>query len=119
MSLSDPQSITISAVPISLPRTSTRVNGGTYTSSDGLVALRLDHTYGRRTRRVARIDHSKIAADPLTAANTKFSMSCYMVFDVPPVGYTNTEQKAVYDGFKALLAASSDSLVTKLQGGES
>lgn len=119
MALTDPQSITISAVPISLPRTSVRVNGSTYTSGDGLVALRVDHSYGRRTRRVIRIDHSKVAPDPLTAVNTKFSLSWYTVLDVPPVGYTVAEQKAVYDGFKAMLAASTDAIVTKTQGGES
>lgn len=119
MALTDPQSVTINAVAISLPRVSVRINGSTYTSGDGLVSLRLDHNYGRRNRHVVRIDHSKIAADPYTAVNTKYSMSVYTVIDVPPVGYTNAEAKLVYDGFKALLAASSDSIVTKLQGGES
>jgi hypothetical protein len=46
-------------------------------------------------------------------------MSVYTVFDLPPVGYTNTEAKAVYDGYKAFLAASSDAAITKLLGGES
>lgn len=119
MAFTDPLSITISGTPISLPRTSVRTNGSTYQSGDGLVAVRVDHNYGRRTRRVFRVDHSKIAPDPLLAANTKFSMSNYIVFDVPPVGYTVAEQKAVYDGLKTMLAASSDALVTKLQGGES
>jgi len=119
MALTDPQSITISGTPISLPRTSVRVNGSTYTSSDGLVALRVDHTYGRRNRRVARIDHSKIAADPFTGSNVKYSMSWYVVEDAPTVGYTIAERKAVYDGFKAMLAASTDALITKLEGGES
>jgi len=119
MAYSDPQSVTISGTAISLPRTSVRVNGSTYTSGDGLVAVRGDHTYGRRTRRVLRIDHSKIAADPFTAANTKFSMSNYIVFDVPPTGYSVADQTAVYAGFKAMFIASSDALITKLLGGES
>jgi hypothetical protein len=42
-----------------------------------------------------------------------------MVFDVPAVGYTNADVKAVYTGFKALYTASSDALIDKLLGGES
>jgi hypothetical protein len=42
-----------------------------------------------------------------------------MVFDVPAVGYTNADVKAVYAGFKALYTASSDALIDKLLGGES
>jgi hypothetical protein len=46
-------------------------------------------------------------------------MSNYIVFDIPPVGYTNTEALAVYTGFKTLFTATSDALITKLLGGES
>lgn len=120
MALTDPQSITISGVTSSLPRVSTRVNGSDYQSADGLVRLSLDHTYGRRIRRVVRIDHGKISADPfLPTQNVKQSMSNYMVFDIPVAGYTNAEITAIYAGFKALYIASSDALITKLLGGES
>jgi hypothetical protein len=120
MALSDPQSITISGSAISLPRVSTGVGTSTYLSSDGLVDLTLSHAYGRRTRRVIRVDHSKITADPfIPAQNTKVSMSNYMVFDLPVAGYTNAEAKAVYAGFKALFTASSDAVIDKLLGGES
>jgi hypothetical protein len=46
-------------------------------------------------------------------------MSCYIVFDVPPAGYTAAEQLAVYTGFKNQFSASSDLLITKLLAGES
>jgi hypothetical protein len=42
-----------------------------------------------------------------------------MVFDIPKVGFTNAEIKAVYAGFKTLYTASSDALIDKLLGGES
>lgn len=120
MALSDPQSITISGTPISLPRVSTGQNESDYWSSDGLVKLSLANAYGRRTRRVLRVDHSKITTDPfISTQNVKVSMSNYMVFDLPPAGYTNADVKAVYDGFKALFTASSDAVITKLLGGES
>lgn len=120
MSYADPQSITISGVTTPLPRTNVFGNGSDYQSADGLITLRASSAYGRRTRRVLRIDHSKITADPfIPATNAKVSMSNYLVFDVPVAGYTNAEALAVYAGFKTAFSATSDLLVTKLLGGES
>jgi hypothetical protein len=120
MAFADPQSITISAVTTPLPRTSNRVNGSTYQSADGLIQLTADNAYGRRSRRVLRVDHSKITADPfIPSQNSKVSMSNYIVFDLPVAGYTNAEALAVYTGFKTAFTASSDLLITKLLGGES
>jgi hypothetical protein len=120
MSLTDPQSITIAGVTTSLPRVATGKNLAEYLSSDGLIKLSAQHAYGRRTRRVLRIDHSKITADPfIPAQNSKVSMSNYLVFDVPVAGYTLAQQAEVYEGFETLLTASSSALITKLLGGES
>jgi hypothetical protein len=120
MAFTDPQSITISGSTIALPRVSTGVGQSTYQSADGLVALTASSAYGRRTRRVLRLDHSKLTADPfIPAQNTKVSMSNYIVFDVPVAGYTNTEALAVYTGLKTLYTAASDALIVKLLGGES
>jgi len=46
-------------------------------------------------------------------------MANYIVFDLPPAGYTNTEALAVYTGFKTLFTSGSDALIVKLLGGES
>ncbi len=122
MSFADPQSITISGTTIPLPRTSVGANASEYRSADGLMKLSASHAYGRRTRRVLRFDHSKIAAglyDP--SQNALYSMSNYIVFDVPAlgVGYTNAEVLAVYNGFKGLFTAATDALISKTIGGES
>jgi hypothetical protein len=45
-------------------------------------------------------------------------MSVYVVVDVPPQGYTITEQKYVVDALVAYLTASSGAKVTQLLGGE-
>ncbi|DAD50504.1 coat protein [ssRNA phage Gerhypos.2_21] len=120
MAFSDPQSITISGSTISLPRVSSGSGNSEYLSSDGLVKLSANNAYGRRTRRVLRLDHSKVTADPfIPAQNTKVSMSNYIVFDVPVAGYTNAEALAVYNGFKSLYTASTDAIIAKLLGGES
>ncbi len=118
MALSDPQSVTISGTAISLPSISHDPNKTTYQSSDGVVQETVSHQYGKRNRRVLRIDHSKIAADPLTSANVKYSASFYLVGDLPPVGYTVAEAKAVIDGFIAQLNAASGAILTKWLGGE-
>lgn len=115
----EPQSVTISGTAISLPRISSEADRSTYKSADGSVGLIVAHSYGRRMRRTARLEHQKYAPDPLfPAQNSPFSMSCYIVVDVPKIGYTATEQKAVVDGFLANLQASSGANLTKLLGGE-
>lgn len=120
MAFTDPQSVTISGTAISLPRVSTGNGNSSYTSADGLVTLSASHAYGRRTRRVLRLDHGKITSDPfIPAQNTKVSMSNYLVFDLPPAGYSNTDALAIYAGLKAAFTASSDALIVKLLGGES
>lgn len=118
MALSDPQSIKIGTTTTSLPRTSSGTNSGVFTSNDGTIAETVSHQYGKKNRHLLRIDHSKIAADPLTSANTRYQMGTYLVIEVPPVGYTVAEAKAVVDGFIATLTANTGSLVTQVLGGE-
>jgi hypothetical protein len=120
MSFADPQTVTISAVTSPLPKVSTIGDETTYQSADGLIQMLASHDSGKRNRHLLRINHSKLTADPfIPAENVKVSMSCYIVFDVPPVGYTAVEQLAVYTGFKTQFTATSDTLITKLLAGES
>lgn len=119
MAFADPQTVTINAVAQTLARTSSGVNSGVFTKDDGSVKETVSHTYGKRTRRMIRLDHKKIAADPLQpSTNTQFSMSCYLVADVPLTGYTVVEQKQIVDALTAYLTASSGARVTQLLGGE-
>lgn len=119
MSYADPQSVTINAVPVSMPRTSSGTNSGVFTSNDSLVKLSVSHSYGARNRRVLRLDHRKVAADPLlSGVNNEYTMAAYVVLDTPKVGYTVTEAKQVADALVAYLTASSGAQITKLLGGE-
>jgi len=120
MSFTDPLSIVIGGVTSPLPRTSVGDDESEYTSSDGLIHLSARHDYGKRTRRSLRVDTSKMTADPFRPSeNVKVSMSTYMVFDIPPAGFTAADQLAVYTGFKTLYSATSDAMIVKLLGGES
>jgi len=119
MSFAHPQSVTINAVPYSLPRTGSGINSGSFATNDSTVKMSVSHQYGKRTRRTIRIDHSKFATDPTNSAlQVPRSMSCYIVADVPVQGYTAAEQKQIVDAFVAYLAASSGAQVAKLLGGE-
>jgi hypothetical protein len=118
VAFADPQSVTINAVANSLPRISSGVNTGAFQKDDSTVKLSVSHQYGSRTRRQLRLDHSKIAADVFTSDNTKYSMSAYVVIDVPTTGYTIAEQKQIVDALTAYLTASSGAKVTQLLGGE-
>jgi len=119
MSFSDPQSVTVNAVAIAMPRTSSGVNSGVFTSADGNTRLSVAHAYGKRTRRTIRLDSSKVAADPLLPTqNVKLSNSVYLVVDAPVAGFTNTELKQAVDGFLAALTASSGAKISQLLGGE-
>lgn len=120
MALTDPQSIKISGTTTSLPRTETGIGESVYRSADGRIKLKLSTIEKSRTRQVVRLDVSKITADPLVSlTNVDVSMSTYLVFDRPSTGYSNSEAKAVYDGFIEALQASSSVMITKLLGAES
>jgi len=119
MAYADPQSVTIASNTISLPRTGSGLNTGTFASNDGTAVMSVSHTYAKRNRHQFRIDFNKIAADPLLAGtNNEYSMSAYIVVDEPPVGFTVAEATDVVKGLCTLLSASSYSAVTKLLGGE-
>jgi hypothetical protein len=120
MSFTDPASVTSSGVTSSLPRVSTEGDSSEYRSADGLILVSASHNYGKRVRRMLRIDLSKISADVFKPdENVEQSMSHYLVFDLPHAGFTNAEALAVYTGFKSMYSASTDAMITKLLGGES
>jgi len=122
MAFADPQTITVSATTTPLPRTFSSGSESAYTSADGLISLSANHSVVKqgRHRRLLRLDYAKMTSDPFKPTeNVKVNTACYVVFDVPPAGFTNAEITAIYTGFKTQFTASSDLLITKLLGGES
>lgn len=118
--LADPQTVTINAVAQTLPAIVRSTNSSAYQKDDANVKLGISHTYGGRTRRVARLDFKKIAADPLISAQSiLYSMSSYLVIDTPITGFTVAEAKQIVDALVAWLSASSGANITKILGGES
>jgi len=121
MAFADPQSIKINGVTTSLPRVATGEGNSRYSSADGLTVLKASTTEnGKRKRQQIRLDLAKVAPSLLIPTqNERQSMSCYLVFDRPIEGYTNTEALKAYEGFFESLQASEKALINKLLGGES
>lgn len=100
--LSDPQSVTVNAVAISLPKTSSGQTVNVYTSGDGLTSMAVrQNTTSTRFRREIRISQQKIAADPISAVNKQVGVSVYLVIDEPRWGFTDAEIGYLIDALKA------------------
>jgi len=112
----DPQSVTVNAVAKSLPAISRDDNSSVYRMDTGDYELVIARTFGKRNRFSVRLNAKKIAADPLASANNvEYKESVYLVIDMPPVGYTNTEAK---DLALALTAWATSANLLKVIGGE-
>lgn len=119
MAYTDPQVITIATVANSLPRTGSGIGVGTFQKDDSTIKLDVTHVYAKRVRRTVRLNHSKIATDPLQPTNnTRLSASVYLVADVPITGYSPAEVKGIIDALTGWLTASTGANATKFVGGE-
>lgn len=114
----DPQSVTINAVPISLPRVgSVQPNRvGTFAAADGNTNLTVrQDASANRFRREFRLTQRKIAVDPISALNKEVSASVIIAVDSPKIGFSATELSYLTDAIKA---AFSNAVRDKLLGGE-
>jgi len=121
VAFSDPQSVTIGTVPgaVSLPRTNTGSNVGTFTNYDSKTILKVQTNYGKRTRREARLDFSKIVTDPLiSTTNVLVSGTVRINIDVPPTGFSAAEQKDLAVALLTWLTASTNANLIKVIAGE-
>lgn len=119
MAFSDPITVTLSGASKTLPRVSSGVNTGSFQTNDGTLKMSVSSQYGKRNRRTIRLEHSKVASDPLVQlASVRYSMTSYLVIDTPPTGYTVAEAQAVVEALVGFLTASSGSATVKLLGGE-
>jgi len=117
VALADPQSVTISTVANSLPRTGLALDEGGFTSSDGQIVLSVKHSSTRRTRHTVKLTKSIITADPLVPAqNQNVSYSAHIVMDMPKNGVAIADVVALAD---ALVLWCTSANLTKVAGGES
>lgn len=117
MAFADPQSITVNAVPKSLPRISSGETQSVYKTADDEFQMRISHQKSKsRMRRMVRIDQKVVAADPLTAENTYQTAGIYCVVDEPEFGFSDTELGYLVTALKDWLIAGTNS--AKLLGSE-
>lgn len=113
----DPQSVTIDAVPYSMPRISSDGTKALYCTADEALKMTISHQESKgRTRRMVRLDKRVVAADPLTSVNEYKSVGVYLVVDEPEFGFSDDAIDDIVQGFKTWLSTAN---VTKILGSES
>lgn len=113
----DPQSVTINAVPHSMPRISSDGTRALYSEANEELKMTISHQESKgRTRHMVRLDQRVVAADPLTAVNEYKSCGVYLVIDEPEFGFSDTEIDYIVQGFKTWLSTAN---VLKVCGSES
>ncbi len=114
--LADPQSVTINAVAVSLPKTSTGPTQNIFVSADGNTSMTTkQNTSATRFRREVRLSQKKVAADPISGLNKELGTSVYLVIDEPRSGFTDTEIGYLIDALKAWAVSAN---YNKVLGGE-
>ncbi len=117
--LPDPQSITVGAATIPLPKVGSDKTSADYQSSDGNSQLRISQTVNSTTRNTGiSFKTNKIAADPISAINSRKSSIWTITNRVPLDGFTIAELKDQLVGLAGLLTAASAALTTKILAGE-
>lgn len=102
--LTSPISITINAVATDVHKIKDLDLSSDYASIDGTLEFKVSHQFNKsRARRMARLDQTKIAADPLTAVNAYKKSGVYFVIDEPDFGFTNDEIVYLVDALKGWL----------------
>lgn len=85
--LSDPQALTINGVATNFYKTGVGPTQTIFTSSDGLKTVTAKQNItAKRFRREIRLTQQKVAADPISAANSMEGVSVYLVVDEPRSG---------------------------------
>lgn len=114
--LADPQSVTVNAVAIPLPKTQAGLSQNVFVSADGNTTLTTKQNItASRFRREVRLSQQKLAADPITTLNSSKGVSVYLVIDEPKYGFSDTEIGYLIDGLKTWLTSTN---YNKVLGGE-
>lgn len=113
----DPQSVTINAVPISLPKVETNGTKSLYSAADESLKMTISHqeTNAGRTRRMVRLDKRVVATDPLGSEQVYQTLGIYLVIDEPEYGFSDSDIDYTVQGLKTWLSSAN---VAKVCGAE-
>ena len=118
--LTDPQSVTISATPYTLPKIDARPETNVYADlGNGITLFGTQRVTGKDSRRRATISlqKEKIAADPLTAVNQRVNAAITFSASFPS-GFTTTEMEGIATALVTWLTASTNANLKKVLAGE-
>lgn len=123
MAFNDPQAITIDGTAFSAARVYTGSREGAFVTSDGVVRLEIVPPNGgasstARRHAIARLRHTKIASDPITAVNVRVGDLISLNINRPSAGYTDADIEKQVVGFIGWLTASTNANLKKLIAGE-
>lgn len=119
MAFSDPQTITIDSVAITLPRINTGTAEGHFISADGNTRLELAPKNGNRRTSVCRLYQNKLIADPLIGTvNVRVGDMWSLTLNRPKDGYSDTEALNQLTALIAWLTASTNANAKKFIAGE-
>lgn len=120
MAFPDPLSLTIAAVATNFNKLAAATDSkpSVFQTADSAYRFSVSHAYGKRIRRVARLDHKRFAPDVLQPATmVPYTMSCYLVVDVPTAGYSIADQKIICTVLTDFTARTSGSDLQKVLEG--
>lgn len=119
MALNDPQSITVNAVPVSLPRVFEKTAPGTFVSADGTYTLEVLPSNGKTKVRTVRLRNSKVTSDPLvTTTNRRVQDLISLTIIRPLDGYSDEEILQQITGFFTWFTTGTNANLKKVIAGE-
>jgi len=120
MAYTDPQTVTVDAVPHTLPRVLTGTTVGKFVSADALRELTIDpRGTAKRRRNVGRFFTKRTVLDPLgSGLSTQVQSMVSITIDRPTSGVTDAEIEKDLLGLIAWLTASTNANLKKLVAGE-
>ncbi len=120
MAYTDPQSVTVNAVPYSLPRVITGTTVGRFVSADAVREVTVDpRGTAKRRRNVVRFYTKRNVLDPLgSGLSTTVQSMVSVTIDRPNSGVTDVEIGQDLDGLVKWLTDASKANQLKLIAGE-
>jgi len=117
--LSDPQTITIDGVAISLALVSSQGSKSLYQSADGLNRLRVEWTkQNGKTRYLYSFQEDAVSADPISEINKKVTVTINWTIDQPDFGISDARIVKIIAGLKTHYNTGTGALVERILGNE-
>jgi hypothetical protein len=117
--LADPQSVTVSATAISLPKLETRLKTNVYQDRTSGITLYVTQEVNKKgeSRASASLVKEEIFTDPVTGLKS-IKPTSITVASLIPQGGTAATAEALYDGLTTALNASTKALLKRILNGE-